>query len=93
MANTISTTTRRVGFSPTTYPAEIKVEIITSNSRRHHGAVIGAQARSTARCKPTVEVRPGRGEIGTAPEKLGRLVRGAQSERPKKERQSGVVNM
>ena len=36
-------------------------------SRRHHGVVIGAQARSTARCKPIVEVRPGRGETGGPP--------------------------
>ena len=37
------------------------------NSRRHHGVVIGAQDRSTARCKPIVEDYPGRGETGGPP--------------------------
>jgi hypothetical protein len=36
----------------------------SGNSRRHHGVVIGAQVRSTARCKPIVEVR---GETGGPP--------------------------
>jgi hypothetical protein len=39
----------------------------SGNSRRHHGVVIGAQVRSTARCKLIVEVRLGRGETGGPP--------------------------
>jgi hypothetical protein len=59
----------------------------SGNSRRHDGVVIGAQACSTARCKPMVEVKQ-----VDRPEKLGTLVRGAQSEGPK-ERQSSVVKV
>jgi hypothetical protein len=50
-----------------TRPARCLASTASGNSRRHHGVVIGAQARSTARCKPIVEVRPGRGEIGGPP--------------------------
>jgi hypothetical protein len=39
----------------------------SGNSRRHHGVVIGAQARSMARCKLIVKVRPGRGKTGGPP--------------------------
>ena len=62
----------------------------SGNSRRHHGVVIGAQARSTTRCNQSsrFEVKP-----VDRPGKLGTLVRGAQSERPRKERQSGVVKV
>ena len=59
----------------------------SSNSRRHHGVVIDAQARSTARCKPIVQVEVDR------PGKLGTLAQGAQSGRPWKERQSGMVKV
>ena len=59
----------------------------------HHGVVIGAQARSTARCKPIVEVRPGQGETGGPPGEARNAGPGAQSERPKKERQSAVVKV
>ena len=45
-------------------PTRCLASTASGNSRRHHGVVIGAQACSTARCKPIVEVRPGRGETG-----------------------------
>jgi hypothetical protein len=48
-------------------PARYLASTASGNSRRHHGIVIGAQARSTVRCKPIVEVRPGRGEAGGPP--------------------------
>ena len=40
-----------------------------------------------------VGVRRDRGEPGGSPGKLGFLTRGAQSERPREKRQSGVVDI
>ena len=50
-----------------TRPAICLASTASGNSRRHHGVVIGAQARSTAQCKLIVEVRPSRGETGGLP--------------------------
>src|SRR5436305_5362177 len=44
-------------------PARFLASMASGNSRRHHGVVIGAQARSTARCKQIVEVYLGRGRL------------------------------
>src|SRR5271168_3001945 len=74
-------------------PAKCLASTASGNSRRHHGVVIGAQARSTVRCKLIVEVRPGRDETGGLPGEARNAGPGAQSEGPKKERQSGVVKI
>jgi hypothetical protein len=54
--------------------------------------VIGAQARSTARCEPIVEVRRGRGETSGPLREARKAGSRAQSERPTK-RQSGMVKV
>ena len=47
MANTISTTTRRVGFSPTTCPAEIKIEATTNeNKGLLYSSILGSSSVS-----------------------------------------------
>jgi hypothetical protein len=55
--------------------------------------VIGTQARSTARCKPIVEVRLGRGETGGPPGEARNAGPGVAVGGPKKERQSGMVKV
>jgi hypothetical protein len=73
-------------------PARYLASTASGNSRRYHGVVIGAQVRSTARCKPIVEVRLGRGETGGPPGETRNAGPGAQSEGPK-ERQNGVIKV
>jgi hypothetical protein len=74
-------------------PARCLASTASGNIRRHHGVVIGAQARSTARCKLIVEVLRVKVKQVDRPGNLGTLVLGGgQSEGPK-ERQSGVVKV
>jgi hypothetical protein len=60
---------------------------------RHHRRHRRRQAGSTGSYRPMVEVRRDRGSRGGSPGKLGILTRGAQSERPRDRRQSGVVDI
>jgi hypothetical protein len=71
-------------------PARCLASTASGNSRRHRGVVIGAQARSTARCKPMVEVRPGRGEIGRPPGEATNAGPGGRSRRGRRRRDKAV---
>jgi hypothetical protein len=63
----------------------------TAHVRRHHWR----QACSTGPCGPIDGIGRGRGrgETGGKPGKLGRLIRGTQSEQPREKRQNGVVDI
>jgi hypothetical protein len=63
------------------------------NSRRHHRRHYRRQACSRGWCWPIIGESRGRGETGDTLGKPGMLTRGGQSERPKKRRQSGVVDV
>ena len=57
------------------------------------GVIIGARPVRRERVGQSMGFGQGRGETGGNPGKLGRPIRGAQSERPREKRQSGVVDM
>jgi hypothetical protein len=57
------------------------------------GVIIGARPVRRERVGQSTGVGRGRGETGGSLGKLGRLIRGAQSEWPREKRQSGVVDI
>jgi hypothetical protein len=60
---------------------------------RHHRRYHRREACSTGACGLIDGVGRGQGETGGNPGKLGKLIRGAQPERPREKRQSGVVDI